>query len=221
MKILAIMGSPHDMKGNTGRLLDEVLSGVRQSGAGIELVLLSESKVLPCVSCDVCHKTGKCHVNDDYEDIRAKLHACDGFIVASPNYIFSVTAQMKALFDRCCGIIHCCSLEGKYGAVVETSGSGEDEEVITYVERFINAVGAQSVGGIGSSLVGFRTFPNEDVLFAKARELGKELCRCIKDTQLFPKQTTSRNEFKVRMKRLVEYRQNDWKFEYEFWQARK
>ena len=49
---------------------------------------------------------------------------------------------MKALFDRCCGIIHCCSLEGKYGAVVETSGGGEDEEVITYVERFINFAAA-------------------------------------------------------------------------------
>jgi multimeric flavodoxin WrbA len=221
MKILAIMGSPHDMKGNTGRLLDEVFSGVRQTGAEIELVSLSESKVLPCVSCDFCHKTGKCNIKDDFEDIKAKLHAGDGFIVASPNYIFSVTAQLKALFDRCCSIIHCCSLEGKYGAVVETSGGGEDEEVIKYIERFINSVGAQSVGGIGSSMVGFRTFPNEDVLFAKARELGKELCRCIREKQHFPKQTTFRNAIKARMKRVVEYRQNDWTFEYEFWQAGK
>ena len=32
-----------------------------------------------------------------YESIKDKLFACDGFILASPNYIFSVSAQMKAL----------------------------------------------------------------------------------------------------------------------------
>ena len=30
MKVLSIMGSPHGMKGNTGRLLEEVLAGVKQ-----------------------------------------------------------------------------------------------------------------------------------------------------------------------------------------------
>ena len=147
MKILAIMGSPHGMKGNTGRLLEEVLAGVRQGGGEVELVSLTESKVLPCVSCDVCHETGTCHLKDDFEEIKAKLLACDGFIFASPNYIHSVTAQIKALFDRCCGIIHCVGLEGKYGAVVETSGGGEDNEVIGYMEKVIGTVGAQAVGG--------------------------------------------------------------------------
>lgn len=164
--------------------------------------------------------TGTCNIKDDFEEIKAKLLACDGFILASPNYIFNVTAQMKALFDRCSNIIHCVSLEGKYGAVVETSGGGEDEEVIKYVERFINSVGAQSVGGIGSSMAGFRIFPNEDAFFSKARELGKELCRCIQEKQLFPSQTAFRNDFKARMKRLVEYRQKEWTYEYEYWQTK-
>ena len=127
---------------------------------------------------------------------------------------------MKALFDRCCGIIHCVSLEGKYGAVVETSGSGEDEEVIRYMERFINTVGAQSVGGIGSPLAGFRTFPDEETLFTKAQELGKELCRCVQERRHFPEQDAFRNAFKFRMQRLVEYRKNEWTFENEYWQAR-
>jgi multimeric flavodoxin WrbA len=45
MKILVVMGSPHGMKGNTGRLLDEVLAGVQQGGGEVELVSLSESRV--------------------------------------------------------------------------------------------------------------------------------------------------------------------------------
>ncbi len=209
------------MRGNTGRLLEEVLKGVEQGGAAVELVSLSKSKVLPCVSCDVCHKTGKCPIKDDFEELKAKLLACDGFIFASPNYIFSVTAQLKALFDRCTNIIHCVSLEGKYGAVVETSGGGEDAEVIGYMERFVNTVGAQSVGGIGSPLTGFRTFPAEESLFAKAQGLGRELCRCIEEKRYFPAQDAYRNAFKARMRGLVEYRQKDWTYEYEYWQGRK
>jgi multimeric flavodoxin WrbA len=221
MKILVIMGSPHGMKGNTGRLLDEVLTGVQQGGGEVDLVSLSESKVLPCISCDVCHKTGDCHIKDDYEEIKTKLIACDGFIFASPNYIHSVTAQIKALFDRCVNIIHCVGLEGKYGAVVETSGSGEDAEVLRYMEQVVNTVGAQSVGGIGSPLTGFRTFPNEAALFAKAQELGKKLCRCIEEKRHFPEQDAYLSGFKARMQGLVEYRHKEWTYEHEYWQARK
>jgi multimeric flavodoxin WrbA len=110
------------MQGNTGRLLNEILAGVRQRGGEVELFPLSESKVLPCVGCGICHKTGKCHLIDDFELIKARLFDCDGFIFISPNYVHNVTAQMKAFFDRCCSITHCVGLEGKYGAVVETSG---------------------------------------------------------------------------------------------------
>jgi multimeric flavodoxin WrbA len=220
MKILAIIGSPHGMEGNTGRLLQEALAGVKHQSGEIEIVSLAEKIVGPCASCDTCHKTGTCTISDDFEMIKSKLLACDGFILASPNYISSVTAQMKALFDRCCSIIHCVSLEGKYGAVVETSGSGEDAEVIRYMERFINSVGAQSVGGIGSPMAGFRTFPNQETLFAKAQELGKELCRSVHEKKHFPEQDSFRNAFKARMQRLVEYRKDEWVYENNYWQSR-
>jgi len=49
---------------------------------------------------------------------------------------------------------------------VETSGS-EDGDVLRYMMRVVNTVGAQSVGGIGSSLVEFSTFPQGEALFAK------------------------------------------------------
>ena len=101
MKILAIIGSPRGMQGNTGRLLEEVIAGVDAAGGEIEILALKSLNVKPCVACDVCHKTGICNIEDDYEIIKNKLLACDGFILASPNYIWSVTAQMKALFDRC------------------------------------------------------------------------------------------------------------------------
>jgi len=217
MKILAIIASPRGMQGNTGRLLEEVLSGVTAAGAETEILSLKELKVLPCVACDLCHKTGVCKVDDDYEAIKDKLLACDGFILASPNYIFSVTAQMKALFDRCNGLIHCMALEGKYAALVETSGGGEDAEVLSYMERFVNTLGALSVGGIGSPMAGIRTFPAEKELFSRAAALGKELCHCITDKRQLPEQAAFQEGFRARMSGLVEFMQEDWKYESEFW----
>lgn len=217
MKILAIIASPRGMQGNTGRLLEEVLSGVREAGAETEIISLKTMHVQPCVACDVCHTTGICNIKDDYESIKDKLLACDGFILASPNYIFSVSAQMKALFDRCNGLIHCMALEGKYAAVVETSGSGGDDEVLTYMERFVNTLGANSVGGVGSPMAGVRTFPDEANLYGKAHNLGRELCRGITEQRRFPEQDTFINGFRTRMSGLVDFMKDYWVYEREYW----
>jgi multimeric flavodoxin WrbA len=205
------------MQGNTGRLLDEVLAGVAETGAETEVLSLKTLDVQPCVACDACHKTGICNLKDDYESIKDKLLACDGFILASPNYIFSVTAQMKALFDRCNGLIHCMALEGKYAAVVETSGSGEDAEVIAYMQRFVNTLGANSVGGIGSPMAGIRTFPDETRLYEKAQNLGRELCRSVAGQQQYPEQDEFINGFRARMSGLVGFMKDYWPFERDYW----
>ena len=221
MKIVAIIASPRGMLGNTGRLLEEVLAGATVAGAEAEILSLKKLNVQPCVACDVCHSTGVCNINDDYEEIKEKLLACDGFILASPNYIFSVSAQMKAFFDRCNGLIHCMALEGKYAALVETSGGGGDDEVLTYMGRFVNALGASSVGGIGSPMAGIRAFPDEEALFSRARALGADLCHCIAENRAFPQQAVFHAGFKARMSGLVDFMQEQWKFEHEQWEMKR
>ncbi|MGB9081525.1 MAG: flavodoxin family protein [Desulfuromonadaceae bacterium] len=221
MKILAIIGSPRGMQGNTGRLLEELLSGAAETGAETEILSLKNLNVQPCVACDVCHKTGICNIKDDYEGIKEKLLVCDGFILASPNYIFSVSAQMKALFDRCNGLIHCMALGGKYAAVVETSGGGDDNEVITYMERFVNTLGANSVGGVGSPMAGIRTFPDETNLYEKARSLGRELCRSVAEGRTFPEQDSLINGLTARMSGLVDFMKEQWVFEREYWEKKR
>lgn len=220
MKVLTIIASPRGMQGNTGRLLDEVLAGVEDYGAETEILSLKTLNVQPCVACDVCHKTGVCNIKDDYELIKDKLLACDAFILASPNYIFSVTAQLKALFDRCNGLIHCMALEGKYAAVVETSGGGDDDEVLVYMQRFANTLGAIAVGGIGSPVAGVREFPDQVNLFAKARTLGHDLCCSAAEKRRFPEQEEFRAAFRSRMFGLVGYMQEIWPFEREYWQKK-
>lgn len=221
MKIVAINGSPRGMRGNTGRLLEEVLAGVITVGGEAEVINLADLQLRPCVACDTCHVTGECPVGDDYETVKERLLACDGFILASPNYIFGVTAQMKTLFDRMNGLIHCLALEGKYGAAVETSGGGGDEEVLDYMERVVGVLGALSVGGIGSPMAGVRTFPDQEALFARARELGSELCRSIAGRRSYPEQEQFIAAFRARMEGLVGYMQDYWPFERQYWERKR
>ena len=150
MKLVAILGSPHGMKGNTGKVLDALVAAARGRGAEVTLFSLAELKVGPCRACDTCHKTGACPTRDDFNTIRDALLAADGVVLASPNYIFSVSAQMKCLFDRWCGPLHLQAMEGKYGAAVVTSGGAESPEVENYMLRFLRAMGCWTVGSVGA-----------------------------------------------------------------------
>jgi len=220
MKIIAINGSPRGMGGMTGRLLEEVLAGATEAGAEVEIISLAATPIKPCVACDTCHRIGVCPIKDDYEPIKAKLLAADAFILASPNYIFSVTAQMKAFFDRCNGMAHCMALEGKYAAVVETSGGGGDDEVLEYMGRLVSSLGALCVGKIGSAGAGPRQFPKQEALFEKARALGRELCVCVAEQRKFPEQDAFRLAFRTRMQYLISFMGEYWPYEKEFWAKR-
>ncbi|NIQ96459.1 MAG: flavodoxin family protein, partial [Desulfuromonadales bacterium] len=129
MNIVCVVGSPHGVEGNTARLMEHVLQGAKSRGALCEVISLAQKQVGFCCGCDTCHRSGRCPHGDDFEEIREKIEAADGVILASPNYIFSVSAQMKAFMDRCCGVVHCMSFRGKYGLAVVTSGGGGDEPI--------------------------------------------------------------------------------------------
>ncbi len=217
MKFLAILGSPHGKRGNTAKLLDEVLAGVVEAGGEVETISLAEKRVAPCLGCDACHKRGACPIDDDFEQIREKLLACDGFVLASPNYIFSVSAQMKALMDRCCGIIHCLALEGKYGAVVETSGGGGDEEVIEYMGRFV-AVWEPCRWGASAHLWRGRGFSRPASPFCQARKVGRNCISVRKEKRRFPEQDAPREAFAAEDERAGRKMKDFWPYEYEYWQ---
>lgn len=107
MNIVAFLGSQHGTKGATGRLLERAVQAAAEAGAQVRTISLADLDVAPCKACDVCHKTGECATKDDFQQIRDAMLSAEGIILASPNYLSSVTAQLKALMDRCCGIKSC------------------------------------------------------------------------------------------------------------------
>ncbi len=219
MRIAAVLGSPHGMKGSTGKVLDALLGAAKSQGAEVTLFSLAELKVGPCHACDTCHKTGKCPTRDDFVMIKDALLDADGVVLASPNYIFSVSAQMKCLMDRWCGPLHLQAMEGKYGAAVVTSGGAESQEVETYILRFLRAMGCWTVGSVGAEGWRVANPATASPVLAAAADLGTRLAEVVAAKATFPAQLPERRAFYERMKALVTMRKAEWPYEYDRWRA--
>jgi multimeric flavodoxin WrbA len=100
LRILGIMGSPR-IGGNTDLLLDAALSGPRSQGDEVEKIVVDQLNISPCREHYGCLQDGNCVIRDDMDALYAKLLEADAIIVASPMFFYGITAQLKALIDRC------------------------------------------------------------------------------------------------------------------------
>ena len=100
LKVLGIAGSPR-RGGNTDLLLAEVMRGAASRGAKIKTIILNDLKIAPCQHCDACLETGRCQIEDDMQMIYDELTQADRIVLASPVQFMGVTAQTKAMIDRC------------------------------------------------------------------------------------------------------------------------
>ncbi len=100
MKVIAFQGSPRP-GGNTDVLLDEALKPIKEAGHEIVLFKLNFMRIKPCQDCGGCDKTGKCIIDDDMTEIYSAIREADRIILASPIFFFGVSAQSKAMIDRC------------------------------------------------------------------------------------------------------------------------
>jgi multimeric flavodoxin WrbA len=124
MRILGFAGSPRK-KGNTEILLNEVLDVARKAGCETETFLMSGKQVAPCDACGTCFEIGTCIVQDDMQELYAKLERADAVIFGSPVYFGSVSAQTKAVMDRMFALLRSRSLKGKVaGTLVVTRRVG-------------------------------------------------------------------------------------------------
>lgn len=100
MKIVALAGSPR-RRGNTGLLLEAAIKGVRDTRQEVEVFALNSLSIKPCQGCNNCLKIGACIYQDDMQGLYEAFDQAGGFIISSPVYFTSVSAQLKAVIDRC------------------------------------------------------------------------------------------------------------------------
>jgi multimeric flavodoxin WrbA len=99
VKIIAVAGSPR-RGGNTDTLLEQAISGAKSAGAEVELVILNQLKIAPCMACDRCFKKGRCAVKDDYPAICEKTLEADAVMLAAPVTFTNISGWAKAFIDR-------------------------------------------------------------------------------------------------------------------------
>lgn len=100
MQALLLSCSPRK-GGNTETLLRQVAEGLREMGAESELIRIGERDISPCIACGGCDTTGICVLGDEMNIIYDKIDAADALIIGSPIYFYGITAQGKAMIDRC------------------------------------------------------------------------------------------------------------------------
>lgn len=102
MYILGINGSPNK-DGGTAYLINRILDKCAEKGAKTELISAAEavnSATQPF--CTVCTNPCKklCYKGTYMEEVFEKMKQADALVIGSPVYFGTMTAQIKALFDK-------------------------------------------------------------------------------------------------------------------------
>lgn len=148
MMVVGICGSPRKA-GNTEFLLNEATAVAKERGFEIDKILLSEAKVDFCSDCGDCSKGKSCPKEDDMTKILSSLEKADGIIIASPVYFGSVTAQLKAVFDRTIPLRRQgFRLKDKVGCAISVGGArnGGQEKTLETVHAWMHIHGMIVVG---------------------------------------------------------------------------
>ena len=147
MKVIGISGSPRK-GGNTEILIRYALDPFRELGWEVKEFFISENIINPCIGCDGCKATGSCEIKDDMNFIYNEFTSCDALIIGSPAYYRNITAQLKALFDRCYAFGK-KPLEGKVGGAIAVGrGEGGGQSIVlNIIHNFFLSSGAICVPG--------------------------------------------------------------------------
>ncbi|MHA1799703.1 MAG: flavodoxin family protein [Candidatus Helarchaeota archaeon] len=153
MKILGIMGSPRKNKSND-TLLNAALEAIKEN-AEVEKLYLTDYNITPCNGCDTCIKKAECPLdkNDDMGQLREKLLAVDGIIIASPSYFGGPPGILKNFLDRTRPLkMAGHKLKNKVFGFISSSGLryGAQHEVISALVNFAFIHGGIVVGAAGT-----------------------------------------------------------------------
>ena len=185
MRVLAVSGSPR-AGGNTERLLEEALDECVRTGWEVARFYLSQKTILPCAGCESCLSTGECALKgDDMADFAALLADSDALLIGSPVYYRNVTAQLKALFDRCHGFSSRNLFRLKpVGSLAVGRGEGGGQALtLAVIANFALSSGAVAVpgelNGVSARAGDPGDIDRQPKRLAQARALARNVMACV------------------------------------------
>ena len=180
--ILGISGSPRKMA--TEHILGVALKMLEERGYETQLFAMRGKNISPCRHCDYCLKNKECIVKDDMYQLYPLISEAEGFVLATPVYNGSMSAQLKIAIDRTRATMAADpkSLRRKPGMAIAVGGDrmGGQELAVQQIHAFyiINGMIPVSGGFFGANLGA--TFWSHDTL--EEAEKDEEGFRSLRKT---------------------------------------
>ena len=176
---------------NTAILLNELVRPAQEKGYEVEILDLKKYKISHCTGCFACNnKDLKCVLQDDLEEIQAKILAANAIALASPCYAIGAPSILKTIADRSAtwGLTRIINNNGqkKFGACVSVGGGEADWVSLQRVlpGLFLGLCDAEIVGQFTIKETAIRG----EVLLSpsmlkKVGELGDRLVKSVEQQQ--------------------------------------
>jgi len=136
--ILGISGSPRKMA--TEHVIREALKILEEKGFQTELFSVRAKNISPCRHCDYCLKNKECIIDDDMQQLYPLIRKAEGYVIATPVYNGSISAQTKIVIDR------------------TRASLAADPQALRYKPGMAIAVGGDRMGGQELALQQIHTF---------------------------------------------------------------
>jgi multimeric flavodoxin WrbA len=181
--VIVLLGSPRE-KGNSAILAKYISEGATSEGAAVETIFLQGKKIAPCKGCEACQKpdSKRCAINDDMQGLYRKLLEADAWVIATPVYWFTMSAQTKIFMDRCFALPAYAKdpFAGKRIAIAMTYGANDpfDSGCVNAIRTFQDAyryTGSTIVGMVYGSALDAGDIASNEALLEEALALGKQL----------------------------------------------
>ena len=164
--IIGICGSPREQA--TDYVLKEALRMLNEKGFETKFWTAKAKRIGFCMHCDYCLKNKQCVLKDDMQELYGLLKDAEGIVFATPIYNGAISAQTKAIMDRCRAAVASDKdfFKGKIGMAIACGGdrAGGQEAALTQIHTFYILNGAIPVSGgfFGANLGA--TFWSKDTL---------------------------------------------------------
>ena len=100
MKRVIVISTSLRKGSNSDMMADQFVAGAKAAGHEVEKISLVGKEIQFCKGCLGCQKLGRCVIDDDVNNIMAKVLQADVICWATPIYYYEMSGQMKTLIDR-------------------------------------------------------------------------------------------------------------------------
>ena len=136
MKALLICGSPNE-NGCTFTALSEIEKVLHKHNVGTEIFQIGKAPISGCTACRACFTTHKCAINDQVNEIAARLDEFDAIVIGSPVYHAAANGSLTAFLDR---LFYSAGgkMAGKVGAAIVSCRRGGATAAFDQLNKYLS-----------------------------------------------------------------------------------